>query len=120
MHSEIIIFLMNYQQQLRGLHWQTKSFARHNAYGGMYEKLDDFIDTFAEVSMGKYGRIVFKNTSLNIFDIESPELSDYLTGVVEFLNSISDKLDETDTDLLNLRDEILAETNKLKYLLTLS
>jgi DNA-binding ferritin-like protein len=120
MHSEIIIFLMNYQQQLKGLHWQTKSYARHKAYGKMYDKLNNFIDTFAEISMGKYGRIEFKNTSLAIYDIESPELSDYLSGIVEYLNSISDKLDETDTDLLNLRDEILAETNKLKYLLTLS
>lgn len=120
MHSEIIIFLVNYQQQLRGLHWQTKSHSRHKAYGGMYEKLDDFIDSFAEISMGKYGKIEFKNTSLKLFDIESPELADYLSGVVDYLNTISDKLDETDTDLLNLRDEILAETNKLKYLLTLS
>ena len=30
------------------------------------------------------------------------------------------KLDETDTDLLNIRDEMLALVNKLKYLLTLS
>jgi hypothetical protein len=120
MHSEIIIFLMNYQQQLRGLHFQTKSYARHKAYGKTYEKLDDFVDSFAEISMGKYGKIEFKNASLTIYDIESPELSDYLSGVVEYLNSITDKLDETDTDLLNLRDEILAETNKLKYLLTLS
>jgi hypothetical protein len=29
-------------------------------------------------------------------------------------------LEESDTDLLNLRDEMLGELNKLKYLLTLS
>jgi DNA-binding ferritin-like protein len=91
---------MNYQQQLKGLHWQTKSYARHKAYGKMYDTLNDFIDTFAEISMGKYGRIEFKNTSLAIYDIESPELSDYLSGVVEYLNSISDKLDETDMKIL--------------------
>jgi hypothetical protein len=28
-------------------------------------------------------------------------------------------LEESDTDLLNIRDEMLAELNKLKYLLTL-
>jgi hypothetical protein len=29
------------------------------------------------------------------------------------------ELDEVDTDLLNIRDEMIAEVNKLSYLLTL-
>ncbi len=41
------------------------------------------------------------------------ETTDFLIGMSEILN------DTEDTDLLNIRDEILAEVNKLKYLLTL-
>jgi len=41
------------------------------------------------------------------------ETTDFLIGMGEILN------DTEDTDLLNIRDEILAEVNKLKYLLTL-
>lgn len=111
---------MNFQQQLRGLHWQTKSFPRHSAYGSTYEALDVLIDEFAEVAMGKYGRVKFNKANIVIHDIEAPELDNLLGHVIDELNSFSLKLDETDTDLLNIRDEILALVNKLKYLLTLS
>ena len=120
MHSEMVIFLVNFQQQLRGLHWQTKSYARHNAYGSTYEALDDLIDNFTEVAMGKYGRVQFNKANIVIHDIESPELDNLLGHVIDELNSFTLKLDETDTDLLNIRDEILGTVNKLKYLLTLS
>jgi hypothetical protein len=43
-----------------------------------------------------------------------------LGGVCDLLISFSDVLDDSqDTDLLNVRDEMLGEFNKLKYLLTL-
>ena len=120
MHSEMLIFLMNLQQQLRGLHWQTKSYSRHSAYGNTYDALDELIDEFAEVAMGKYGRVKFNKANIVIHDIEAPELDNLLGHVIDELNSFTLKLDETDTDLLNIRDEMLALVNKLKYLLTLS
>jgi hypothetical protein len=43
-----------------------------------------------------------------------------MDGICEFLVSMTDELDSRyDTDLLNLRDEMLGDINKLKYLLTL-
>jgi len=91
--------------QLKVLHWQTKSYAKHVAYGGTYDALDGLIDSFTEIYMGKYGRVIIEqDDAINL----------------EFLLSMDDKLDQTkDTDLLNIRDEMLAEINKLKYLLTL-
>ena len=44
-----IIELMTIQNQFRIFHWQTKSFARHSAFGGIYDSLDDLIDKFVEV-----------------------------------------------------------------------
>ena len=42
-------------------------------------------------------------------------------SVVQFLISLTNVYDpSSDSDLLNIRDEILAEFNKLKYLLTLN
>jgi hypothetical protein len=44
-----------------------------------------------------------------------------MDGITEFLVAITDELDSKyDTDLLNLKDEMLSEVNKLKYLLTLN
>jgi hypothetical protein len=53
-------------------------------------------------------------------DIKTMNIQDFLDGITEFLVGMTDQLDTRyDTDLLNLRDEMLAEINKLKYLLTL-
>jgi hypothetical protein len=53
-------------------------------------------------------------------DINSINLQNFIDGIVEFLVGMTEVLDpKYDTDLLNIRDEILSSINKLKYLLTL-
>lgn len=117
-----INFFFKTQLQLKVLHWQTKGYARHKAFGDTYSDLDDLIDEFVEVCMGKHGRFVLQEQSKTIM-IEN--LTDI--NIVEFIQSTksgliglsSDLSAENDTDLLNIRDEMLAKINKLAYLLTL-
>jgi len=121
MKEEIILKLVQIQNQFRFLHWQTFGDAKHRAYGNIYDNLGDFIDTFAEAMMGKYGRPDFESEfSIMFQDIKEINIQNFLDGITEFLVDMTDQLDSRyDTDLLNLRDEMLAEINKLKYLLTL-
>jgi len=121
MNEEMILELVNTQVQFRFLHWQTKSYAKHQAYGGFYDSLDDLIDRFVEVCMGKHGRPDYEGGfTMEFEDIKGFSMQEYLDDFTEFLMSLSEKLTQgEDTDLLNIRDEILAEVNKLKYLLTL-
>ena len=118
---EVASKLVQVQTQLRFYHWQTKSYARHQAYGGTYDAMDDLIDSFVEAMMGKYGRPVFSETfSIMFQDLSSVSLQQFVDGVCQFLVGMSDQLDpRMDTDLLNLRDEMLALINKSKYLFTL-
>jgi hypothetical protein len=121
MKEEIILKLVQIQNQFRFLHWQTFGDAKHRAYGGIYDNLGDLMDMFAEVMMGKYGRPDFESEfSIMFQDIKAINIQNFLDGITEFLVDMTDQLDSRyDTDLLNLRDEMLAEINKLKYLLTL-
>lgn len=120
-NSEIIKKLVEIQQQLRFLHWQTKSYAKHQAYGGIYSELDGLIDSFVETCMGKHGRPSFSGGyTLEGQYIDEVSIQEFIDGTVSFLIGLSEKYDgKADTDLLNIRDEMLAEFNKLKYLLTL-
>jgi hypothetical protein len=120
-NSEIIKKLVETQQQLRFLHWQTKSFAKHQAYGGIYSSLDGLIDTFVETCMGKHGRPSYSGGyTLEGQDIDELSIQEFVDGTVSFLIGLTEKYDgKSDTDLLNVRDEMLSEFNKLKYLLTL-
>jgi len=119
--EELIKKLVQIQIQWRFLHWQTFGDARHRTYGEIYEGLDDLIDSFAEVMMGKYGRPKFEpEFAITFQDISALNMQDFMDGITEFLVSFTEQLDQKyDTDLLNIRDEMLAVINKSKYLLTL-
>ena len=121
MKEELIIKLVQVQVQFKFMHWQTTGDAKHRAYGDIYDTLGDLIDNFTESMMGKYGRPEFESEfSLMFQDLSSLSLQNFLDGITDFLVSFTEELDQKyDTDLLNLRDEMLAAINKLKYLLTL-
>lgn len=117
-----INFFFQTQLQLKVLHWQTKGYARHQAFGEAYESLDGLIDQFVEVCMGKHGRFVLQeeNKTIQVENLPEVNIVDFLQNIKSKLVSISKELSsEADTDLLNIRDEMLATINKLAYLLTL-
>jgi hypothetical protein len=121
MKEELTLKLVQIQLQFKFLHWQTFGDAKHKAYGEIYDSLGDFIDTFVEAMMGKYGRIEFEpEFSIMFQDIKALSVQNFMDGITEFLVGMSDHLDSRyDTDLLNLRDEMLASINQTKYRLTL-
>jgi hypothetical protein len=121
MKEELIKKLVQIQLQWRFLHWQTFGDAKHKTYGKIYDGLDDLIDDFVEAMMGKYGRPEFEpEFGLMFQDMSSLSMQNFMDGITEFLVDMTNQLDEKyDTDLLNLRDEMLLLINKSKYLLTL-
>jgi DNA-binding ferritin-like protein len=112
---------MELQNQTKINHWQTKSFARHKAFDELYEELSDLNDTFAEAAMGKYGRFKLEDEdkTINLVNLGELDLKDMLQTSKEALIQWTSEFDSTDTDLLNIRDEILGLLNKITYLLTL-
>jgi hypothetical protein len=121
MKEELILKLIQIQTQFKFMHWQTMGDAKHRAYGEIYDTLGDLIDSFVESMMGKYGRPEFESEfSIMFQDLKSLSVQNFIDGITEFLVLMTEQLDtKYDTDLLNLRDEMLASVNKLKYLLTL-
>ena len=108
------------QNQLRIFHWQSNTYAQHKALGKTYEDFDELIDQFVEVAMGKYGK---RNNDV-VFNIELvnniSQLDIFLKDTLQFLKDLTQQLEEDDTDLVNIRDEMLAVFHRLAYLLTLS
>lgn len=122
MKEQIVIMLVQIQAQFRILHWQTTSYSRHNAYGRIYGELDGNIDDFVETLMGKQGRFELpeEGADIKLFNLKSLEINSFIGTVLEFLLGLSEALDaKKDSDLLNIRDEIMGNINQLKYLLTL-
>jgi hypothetical protein len=117
----IISVLFTLQHTVKVYHWQTTSYARHKATCDLLGGLDPLIDEFVEVYMGRYGRPVFKGG----FQITIEELTDEtadssINNWIVFLKKELPKyVKASDTDLLNIRDEMLGILNKTLYLFTL-
>ena len=118
----IVTNLLTLHNQLKIHHWQTKSYAEHQALGGAYDEFSGLIDEFIEVFMGKYGRIESKDGfNIELSNYKDIGAVDFVDKYIDYLvNELPKSLEETDTDMLNIRDEMLGQLNKLKYLLTLS
>jgi hypothetical protein len=114
-------FLIGLQQQMRICHWQTKGIARHEAFGGFYSDLDELIDDFVEQAMGKYGRFVLdeETNTIQLANLSDINIKGLVHTTREALVQMTEQLDPTDTNLLNLRDEILGTLNKYAYLFTM-
>lgn len=112
-------FFLGLQTQMKINHWQTKGYARHIAFGEFYNVMNGLIDTFVESAMGKYGRFVLNDETktIQLNNLSDVDMKGLISTVRKALVQI--ELDKTDTDLLNIRDEMIGEVNKLSYLLTL-
>jgi hypothetical protein len=118
----VITKFLTYQNQVKILHWQTTSYSEHKTLNKLYESLSENIDTFVETFMGKYGRILAQTNFNLILDNYKnlPPMSLMIDMENYLINELPTMLDaKKDTDLLNIRDEILGSVNQTKYLLTL-
>ncbi len=103
-------------------HWKTSSYATHKATDELYSSLNEHIDKFIEVFLGKTGtRIDLTNIkTISLIDLNS---SDQLKSKIEhfkhYLDNLTNNKVMNSSDLLNIRDEILADLNQFLYLLTL-
>lgn len=114
--------LLQMQNQLRIFHWQTKSYAQHKALGKAYESLDGLIDAFVETALGRVeASFTNGNMDIKLFDTQELSICTAIDTYKTFLSDITRKLNpEADTDLLNIRDEMLGVLNQTCYLLKLA
>jgi hypothetical protein len=119
MSGEIVNLMLTLRNQVKIYHWETMQFSRHKSTDKLVDSLDESIDKFMEVYFGKYGRLNLtqRNGTIrlrNYTDEEGPEL---LKQAVEWLTTRLPKLlGNQDSDLLNIRDEIVADLNQTLYL----
>jgi DNA-binding ferritin-like protein len=122
--KQITVYFLEMLMMVKLFHWKTHSFATHKATDELYESLNEHIDSFIEVLLGKTGSRInlTQKRSISLVDLNSQaslkaridQFKKYLVS----LNTNKAVTAMTDTDLLNIRDEILGDLNKFLYLLT--
>jgi hypothetical protein len=122
--GRVVCMFLQMLNTVKLYHWKTKRYSAHTATDELYHRLNKTIDKFVEVLLGKYGNRVnlVKTRSLPLNDMSSPE---EFKREIEKYKSFLVNLDReamikkmSNTDLLNIRDEILGDLNQFLYLYT--
>ena len=123
--ENIIVLCLEMLNTVKLYHWKTMKYAEHKATDDLYGELNGKIDEFVEVLMGKNGQRINlsgkKSLKLQDFD-SSNAFKNYIEKAKKYLISMTNSKNigtSENTDLLNIRDEILGILNKFTYLLTL-
>jgi hypothetical protein len=115
-------FFFSLQTNIKMYHWQTSLYARHKATDSLLEDIDGLIDNFMEIYQGKYGKIPIGFTTVNVRSLTDEDTAvDFIQQCINFLNNITEEdtyITLNDTDLLNIRDEMVGLLNKTLYLFT--
>jgi hypothetical protein len=121
---KIVMMFLQMLNTVKLYHWKTSSYAQHKATDELYANLNLNIDSFVEIMLGKTGGRVnltgqksiplLDYTNVNDFKREVDKYKQFLTemnadGGINIANN---------TDLMNVRDEILGNLNQFTYLLT--
>ena len=122
--QHIITMFLQMLNTVKLYHWKTSSYATHKATDELYTTLNANIDKFIEVLLGKGGNRInlMSKKSISLIDLNSPErlraeINSFKNYLVSITNSPAMRL-MSNTDLLNIRDEILGNLNQFLYLLT--
>jgi DNA-binding ferritin-like protein len=119
--SQIVHTFIEMLNIVKLYHWRTKSFSRHKATDELYSQLNENIDKFVEVFLGKdESRIQQWDQKVMVPQYNKvKEFKDKIYEFREFLIDLTGILDaKRDSDLLNIRDEILGDINQFLYLMT--
>ncbi len=110
--------LTYFHEQLHLTHWQTKSYAEHQATGALYDYVHDFKDGLIEKIMGYTGKRPGPYKIEPLINCTGMQCASDLLSFASELKAYGEK--NAYHDVCNLADSLSGEAAKTKYLLTLS
>lgn len=114
--------LLAIRDQAHVFHWQTESFAQHKAFGDFYETFLYNVDAMLEMIMGLKGRPTFgEGASIIISDYSPENINSFFERAYPvFDNELKMICDNNiNEEIFDQARIIIADLDKLKYLLTL-
>lgn len=115
--EELLEDFFDHQILIKMYHFQTKHYSAHNASDDYLAKFLVNFDRFMESAQGNYGKIKTKNFTTSIDFWTDNNIDNKLEKFAKKLTDLSKDL-QKDNDLLAIRDEMLADLQQFRYLLT--
>ena len=113
--NEIVKFFFTVQLSVKQYHWSTTSFARHKASDQLLKNLDENVDKFIEIFIGRYNvKPIITSIKMEKTFLSDEGNMEFLLLIRTYLELLNNKIN--DSDLLNIRDELIGNINQTIYL----
>ena len=122
--QHMIVMFLRMLNTVKLFHWKTSNYAQHKATDELYTNLNLSIDTFVEIFLGKTGSRVNLTGTKSLPLLDFSDVSHFKKEIEMYKKYLIDMRhhsmlnEKQDTDLINVRDEILGHLNQFTYLLT--
>uniref|UniRef100_A0A6C0E3M0 Uncharacterized protein n=1 Tax=viral metagenome TaxID=1070528 RepID=A0A6C0E3M0_9ZZZZ len=122
--EKIVLTFLEMLNTVKLYHWKTHSYPQHKATDELYSNLNKNIDSFVEIMLGKTGTRVNLTNVKHISLHDCNTLGEFKAKIDEYKNFLINMNSDArvnitnNSDLLNVRDEILGNMNQFSYLLT--
>ena len=115
--EELLCEMLEASAQAKVFHWQTSSFAEHEAMEYFYDGFNPLMDKFIEAYQGCYGRIMLGcELEVKPYTMDAPIT--FVSSFKDYISSDARMLVMGNTALLNILDEIKGLTEQTLYKLT--
>lgn len=119
--SHLVCVFLEILNMVKLYHWKTHSYAQHKATDELYASMNEHVDKFIEVLLGKDTKRI-KMMEKKIDLIDPTNLSDFKSRIYEYREFLTDMNiyfnEKTDMDILAIRDDLLMDINQFLYLMT--
>ena len=114
----IVSTFMEMLNTVKVYHWNTRSYAEHKATDELYAKLNEHVDSFVEVMLGKRGdRLPHLRGKVPVVTKDVADFKSCIFAYRHFLKGLG-RCFSQDSDLMSIRDDILGDLNQFLYLMT--
>ena len=115
--EELLCEMLEASAQAKVFHWQTSSFAEHEAMGDFYDEFNGLMDKFIEAYQGCYGRIMLGcELEVKPYTMDAPVA--FLTSFKQYVSGDARMLVMGNSALSNILDEINGLVEQTLYRLT--
>jgi len=117
--SQASVKILQILSQIQIFHWQADKMGVHKTFDDFSDEFKENADTLMEVIQGKYGRVQLdQETYIPIRNLRDLEPYQFVDNCVEVFRMYQINLFRDDQEIVALMDEIIAQLQQLKYLLT--
>jgi hypothetical protein len=106
-----------HQLQIKMYHFQTKKYGAHKACDKYLKKFRSNLDRFMEVAQGAFSKFKIESIEINFETVDDVSINSELDKFVKLCRSLDHNFKDY-SELINIRDEIIADVEQFKYLLT--